>query len=380
MLKIAKWFNNHQTPICLTIDDISDVYIRPKGLENKKIMPFFDWGFGLDRDGSLYKFFMDSIIKRNPEMKVTFFLPLSIHSSLNSNSNYELENHGLQRKNFLEFIKNIQDEYEFEIAAHGINHNKYIDVNNPKIRNNVIYELTYIDTNKFKKRMRQIIDSLHQDYGIKIIGGRSPGYENKMLKSKDFSGMGLLYWNFDFSNLESVSPEIIDDLIVMPSNISGSSFNNNPTSSTLKNILREVRKAHKFSELMKIYKSGNPIIIAEHFIFLRTDGKFQSPSIYSDVDSINAIYALFKRRNVWHATCAEIARYFESYSRLAVKKLDNKRYKLIYNGKYKKPFITVISNSRKLKNAETGEIVEGYYKQGYWVYNTINAGAYEEIE
>ncbi|GAI52849.1 unnamed protein product, partial [marine sediment metagenome] len=162
MIKIAKWFDNYQAPVCLTIDDISDVYIKPEGIENKEITPFFDWGFGLDSNGSLYRFFVDSIVKRNPEMKVTFFLPLGIHGFLNPNSNYEVENHGLQRKDFLKFIKNTQDEYEFEIAGHGVNHNKYTDVNNPEIRNNVMLELTYIDTNKFKKRMKQIIDSLYQ--------------------------------------------------------------------------------------------------------------------------------------------------------------------------------------------------------------------------
>ena len=380
MIKIAKWFNNHQSPICLTLDDLSDVYVKPMGLENKKIMPFFDWGFNLDKDGSLYKFFVDSVIKKNPEIKVTFFLPLGIHGSPNPNSGYEVENHGLKNRDFLKFIKNIQDGYKFEIAAHGINHCKYIDVNKPEIRNNVIHELIYINTNKFKKRIKQIIDSLYQDYGIEIVGGRSPCYENKMLKPKDFSEMDLLYWNFDYSNLKSIPPKIIDDLVIMPSNISGSLFNNNPTSSTLKNILREIRKANKFSKLMKIYKSGNPIIIAEHFIFLRTDGRFQSPSLYSDVDSINEIYALFKRADVWHASCAEIARYFESYKHSSIKQLDNKRYELIYNGKYEKAFITVISDHRKLKNVKASEIIKGYYKQGDWIYNTIDAGMYEEIE
>lgn len=379
MIKIAKWFNNHQAPICLTIDDISDVYIKPIGIKSKKIMPFFDWGFSLDSDSSIYKFFVDNIVNRNPEMKVTFFLPLGIHGSLNPNNNYEVENHGLQRKDFLKFIKNIHDEYEFEIAAHGINHNKYIDVNNPQIRNNVIHELTYTDINKFKKRIKKIIDNLYQENGIKVVGGRSPGYENKRLKPKDFSEMGLLYWNFDFLNLKFVNLKIIDDLIIMPSNIPGSLFNNSPTSSTLKNILKEIKKAPKLSKLITIYKSGNPIIIAEHFMFLRTDGRFQSPSIYSDVDSINAIYALFKRADGWHATCAEIARYFESYSHSSFRQLDNKRYELIYNGKYKKPFITVISNSRKLKNVKTGEVVNGYYKQGNWIFNNIEVGIYEEI-
>lgn len=379
MIKIAKWFNNNKAPICLTIDDISDVYIKLEVSENKKIMPFFDWGFGLDKDGSLYKFFVDNIIKRNPEMKITFFLPLGIHGFPNCNNGYEIENHGLRREDFLKFIKSIQNEYKFEIAAHGINHNKYIDIRNPEIRDNVIHEMTYIDKNKFKKGMKQIIDSLYQDYDIEIMGGRSPGYENKILKHRDFSKMGLLYWNFDFSSLKSISPKIIDDLVIIPSNIPGNLFNNDPTSSTFENILREIRKAYKFSKLMNIYKSGNPIIIAEHFVFIRTDGRFQSPSIYSDVDSINEIYALFKRSNIWHASCNEIARYFESYNRSSIRQLDNKRYKLIYNGKYKKPFITLISDNRKIKNVETSEIIKGYYKQGYWVYNTINAGVYEEI-
>jgi len=365
--------------MCLTIDDLSDVYVKPKGLENKKITPLFDWGFGLDNDGSLYKFFVDNIVKRNPEIKVTFFLPLGIHGFLNPNSGYEVENHGLQREDFLKFVKNIQDEYEFEIAAHGINHTKYIDINNPEIRNNVIQEFIYIDTNKFKKRMKQIIDSLYQDYGIKIVGGRSPGYENKMLKPKDFSEMDLLYWNFDFSDLRSMNPKIVDDLITMPSNVLGSLLNDNATSSTIKNILREIKRIHKLSKLMKIYESGNPIIIAEHFIFVRTDGRFQSPSIYADADSINAIYALFKRADVWHATCAEIAKYFESSNHSSVRQLNDKRYELIYNGRYRKPFITVISNSRELKNVGTSEIIKGYYKQGYWIYNTISAGMYEEI-
>jgi len=52
---------------------------------------------------------------------------------------------------------------------------------------------------------------------------------------------------------------------------------------------------------------------------------------------------------------------------------------VIYNGKYKKPFITLISEHREIKNVETSKIIKDYYKQGYWVYNTINAGTYEEI-
>jgi hypothetical protein len=363
----------------LTIDDLSDVYVKPKRLENKKIAPFFDWGFSLDNDGSLYRFFLDSVVKRNPEMKVTFFLPLGIHGCPNPNSSYEVENHGLQRKDFLKFIKNVQNQYDFEIAAHGINHNKYTDVNDPEIRNNVMLELSYIDPNEFKKRMKEIIDTLHQCYGIKVVGGRSPGYENKISKPKDFSEMGLLYWNFDFSNLKSISPKIIDDLVIMPSNVPGDLLNNSPTSLTLKNILKEIKKMYKLSKLIKIYESGNPIIVAEHSMFLRTDGRFQSPSIYADVDSINAIYALFKRADVWHATCAKIAKYFESYSHSSTRQLNDKRHELIYNGKYRKPFITVVSNSRELKYVETGEIIKGYYKQGYWIYNTINSGIYEEI-
>lgn len=42
--------------------------------------------------------------------------------------------------------------------------------------------------------------------------------------------------------------------------------------------------------------------------------------------------------------------------------------------------ITVISDHREVKDVETGEIIKGYYKQGYWVYNTVSAGIYEEIE
>ena len=380
MIKIAKWFNNHQAPMCLTIDDISDVYIKPRGLKSKKIMPFFDWGFGLDKDGSLYKFFVNNIIEKNPEMKITFFLPLGVHGSPNINSNYEIKNYGLQRKNFLKFIKNIQDKYDFEIAAHGINHDKYIDINNPEIRNNVMHELTYVNRDNFIKKMKQIIDSLYKDYGIEIVGGRSPGYENKTLKPKDLSKIGLLYWNFDFFNLKPMDPKTINDLVIMPSNIPGNLFNDHPTMLTFENILREIKKNYRLSKLMKIYESGNPIIIAEHFMFFRTDGKLQSPSIYSDVDSINKIYALFKRANIWHATCSNVAKYFESYCHSSIRKIDNKRYKLTYIGKYKKPFITIISNSKEFKNVETGKIIKGYYKHGYWIYNNINTGVYEEIE
>lgn len=378
-MRIAKWFGNCRAPVCLTIDDLSDVYIEPEAMENKKAMPFFDWGFGLDNDGSLYSLFVDSIVKRNPEMKVTFFLPLGIHGSLNENSGYDVENHGLQREDFLTFVRHVQNEYEFEIGAHGINHSKYMDVNELRIRNNVMHELVYVDTNEFKRRMRQIIDGLYQDYGIEILGGRSPGYENRMLKPRDFSEMDLLYWNFDFCSLESVSPEIVHGLVVMPSNVSGSLFNTNLISSLPRNILSEIRKMHKLAKLTKIYESGSPIIIAEHFMFLRTDGRFQSPSIYSDIDSINEIYAVFKRADVWHATCAEIARYFESYKHSSIRRLNNKRYELVYEGKHKRPFITVISDSRELKNAKTGEMIKGYYKQGYWIYNTIDVGIYEEI-
>lgn len=36
MIKIAKSFNNYQAPMCLTVDELSDVYVKPEGLENRK--------------------------------------------------------------------------------------------------------------------------------------------------------------------------------------------------------------------------------------------------------------------------------------------------------------------------------------------------------
>jgi len=65
-------------------------------------------------------------------------------------------------------------------------------------------------------------------------------------------------------------------------------------------------------------KNGQVVTIQEHMAFSRTDGKRQTPNIIDDIESLKEIYSILRTKNIWHATCSEIAQYFEIRSKSKV--------------------------------------------------------------
>jgi len=74
MLEKCKWFNNYQAPCCLMIDDLAPVAISRDG----RIGANNDWGYLMDKPGSLYKYLDQWLFQKYPEIVITILNILKI--------------------------------------------------------------------------------------------------------------------------------------------------------------------------------------------------------------------------------------------------------------------------------------------------------------
>ena len=61
LLAKARWFNDAQAAVALTIDDLSYGYLDPTGVG---LGPFNDWGYGCRREGSVFRYFEEHFLAR----------------------------------------------------------------------------------------------------------------------------------------------------------------------------------------------------------------------------------------------------------------------------------------------------------------------------
>ena len=175
-----------------------------------------------------------------------------------------------------------------------------------------------------------------------------------------------------------VNQKILD----LPTNIAGSIFNRTLKDKTGGNALLRILKAlfgqyKREQYLQYLYENGLIISIQEHFQNQRTDGKRQTPNIFDDLISLDRIFGILRGSDVWYATCSEIAHYLESYDNTEIIQRDDRTFEVKYNGRWGKPFLSMKSNYREIKNVKTDAILKGVYKKGEWVYNDFGGGEYQ---
>ena len=61
-MKKCKYYNNAQTACTLMIDDLAQVAITNNGV----LLPSNDWGYGLDQENSLWRYFERNLIEKYP--------------------------------------------------------------------------------------------------------------------------------------------------------------------------------------------------------------------------------------------------------------------------------------------------------------------------
>jgi len=360
MFHIADWYNNYQTPSVLMIDDLSDAYIDVYDESYKN-----DWGYLCQEKEGIYHFLKNGLLAEFPEIKITFFVPYERHNVINPNSEYKYYKFAVgERKEFNSFLSMLEEQGH-EIAHHGSNHGKYIDINKVSTVKNFKHEWELFDNIKEGVEITMKgIETFKSNVNIDIVGGKFCGYMQKENSLEIIDRCKFLYWcvGINYINKDYAFKFFgKQDIISFPTNFAGNEFvrliykTGVPKRDRKKIFLQFLQPLYNFfqyKKLKKLYHNKEIISIQEHISPSTAAGTVQSANIVSDQVSLRKIYHFLQKRSIWYATSKDIAKYFyvKENTKLYRKKtqliIDFKNIKNIKNTK-----ISIISDqSFTLKN------------------------------
>lgn len=343
MFKIAAWYDNYQAAAVLMIDDLSDAYINiyPESYKN-------DWGYLGDKEGSAFHFLQQELLTFYPDIKITFFVPYLRHGILNENCGYPIQKYALgERKEYCQFLQKLVS-YGHEIAHHGSDHGRYIDLNQCDVGENWVHEWALFKTVEEGVTITQKgVDLFKQITDITIAGGKYCGYVAIDNSQEIIDQCNFLYW-CDNGNYQANDTRYFgkNRIFSFPTSFAGNRFvrlsyiTGDPSRDRQKQYMKYFQPLYSllsYFKLYQLYKHQKIISIQEHISPSTTWGTVQSSNIATDIKSLNKIFAFLQPLNIWYATCAEIAtyRYIKENSIL---KWDDMKLTIHFN------------NNRKLQN------------------------------
>lgn len=362
------------------IDDLAPVAIS----SSHEFGPWNDWGYFLDRENSLYRFFERNFLDSYPEAKGSIFFPLESPKGIHPSSGHHLRL-GEINNDFKEFTQRVSRHFEF--AFHGTTHGHYRDITSPWILGNWVQEFEDIKPEDLV-RLKHAISQVEGQLEIRFLGGKYPGYKENPVSQQILKELGFKWWCAEAGMMNLRHPKnhhgyllSATNILELPTNLSGNCFSSylNPQKSwrnKWKSLSAWRRSMKMESYIQYLYENGYIITIQEHFQNCRTDGQRQLPNVFDDTSSLNRIYDLLRGADIWHATCSEIAKYKENYDHSRVVFTGEKELELIYEGEWDNPRLSLVSNCSALQNTTTSEKIRGVFKLGQWVFNHVAPGKY----
>jgi hypothetical protein len=315
MFKIAPWYNNHQAPAVLMIDDLSDAYIDvyPESSKN-------DWGYLGEQEGSAYHFLEQALLQHYPKIKITFFVPYARHGIIHEHCTYPIKKYGLgDRENYTNFLK-ILTSKGHEIAHHGSDHGKYVDPTQCDVGENWKHEWALFKTvDEGVGITRRGVELFKQTADIDIVGGKYCGYIAIDNSQEIIDQCNFLYW-CEKGNYQSDDTSFFgkNQIFSFPTSFAGNSFvrltyqTGDPQRDRKKRYMKFLQPLYtllSYYKLYRLYKHRKIISIQEHISPSTTWGTVQSSNIITDRISLKKIFSFLQPFNIWYATCAEIAAY-----------------------------------------------------------------------
>ena len=372
----CKYYNDAQTACSLMIDDLVPIALCTKN----KLKPNVDWGGGMGNSNSLYSYFYQSFLSLFPEIRGTFFLPFSEHIVNNSNG------YSFYNPNFDDFVKYYLGVGNFELAFHGTYHTR-LDILHGKA--NYKYEFASVQMEELEY-YKGIISDFERKYNIHLQGGKYPGYIRNEAADLMIEKLGFLWWSNDQRLMINKKSEhnkhyywgIDQQVLLLPVNLNGRSLCMKLLQSDKKyvyNRLKQILQREKIVNYISyLVDNGLILTIQEHFQNLRFDGKIQHPNVYTDVFSLIDIFKLLRGCDIYYGTNSEIAHYLESYDYTSIY-VENEYVKITYNGRWGRPFLSLKSDVSALRDMK-GNIYEGKYKNGMWIFNELMDGEYKACQ
>ena len=361
------------------IDDLSPIYISYK---DNEIKPWYDWGYERFNDNSLLNYFYTQFLDKFPETQGTIFMPLKsedgISKTKNSGMNIKSNSFSILDKTFFKKLS-----IYFDFAFHGLEHASY---KNNDVTKEYLYETDFLKNNDLQRIEKEL--KIFSSYsGNKMSGGKFTGYDHYNPESfKLIKNLGFKWWALSLSNnkknnnshkyIKVGKTKILD----LPTNLTGNAFKKYLEKSNLiKSYYYSLKKLYKIFQLENyidfLYSNQYVITIQEHFQNQAFNGKIQTPNVFDDIISLENIYSILRGSDVWHCNNSKLSQYLESYDNTEVK-IENDKINIKYNGHWDKMFLSFISSNSSIKNADTGMIVKGIYKNNLWIFNDLAQGEY----
>jgi hypothetical protein len=356
----CRWPHGAEAAATLMIDDLSCGYLNQYG---RGWNASCDWGAGCGRDGSIFAYFRRELLSRFPEIRYTVFLPFGKHSIGMVPTGYD---HAcaepFQEPEFIELLLGIQSTGN-ELAYHGHHHGLLAPTLDPST-----WSGEYRDHSPegYKAVIREDVEKAARSHGIRIKGGKFPGYRYDPGLEKAVEELGFDWWSFDYDAARA-NPGYRGRVVDLPANMTGGHFNRSGRAvrDLAAGFIRERRLERRIRE-------GGVIAIQEHFLSTRPDGRRQTPNIFDDIESLARIYGVLRGADIWHATCSGIAAYARAFDGTALHALPG-GFRIESAGG---DGISIRAGAGSLRERATGKTLPGAFKRGSWIYNGMGPGEY----
>ena len=367
----CRWFNDHQAVCSLMIDDLAPVAVSLDG----KLGPHNDWGYLLDGPDSLFSYFQLHLLDEFPALKGTIFLPLESYKEIPLDRGCSVFKRDIDRP-FVEFTERLAPR--FELAFHGIRHTY-------EENGKCCFEFEGRRQEDFSK-LKKTIDK-YSAMGIRFSGGKFPGYKYDPTAIEFISFMNYSWFALSAAMLNRKSAgnglTYIEgtSIVDVPTNLSGDIFNvasgkKRWLKRTIKRVLEPNAHVRPEKYVQYLYTSGFPITVQEHFQNQGTGGKRQKPNIHDDILSLRRIFSLLRPLDIWYAKCSELAHYYDSYVHTELAQPGRGEIEIRYQGRWDHMLLSFRSDAPALKYAASGLPVQGLFKNGEYIYNSLPPGRF----
>jgi len=366
-LEKARWYNDAQCAAVLTIDDLSYGYLDPTG---RGVQPFTDWGYACQRENSIFHYFETQFLQRFPEVRYTVFVPCGAHSVLLADGGYPHHaGDAFENPEYGALLQHIAATGN-EVAYHGHHHGVRAPSLEPQSWLDEDREYTL---EQYRDLVAADVARLEREYGIRLHGGRSPGYHNGPgILAAATSGL-FQWWSFDYTPY-ACHYAYRGVVFALPTNVGGQVLRR--PAGVWRGLLE---MWHAEQRIGRLIAQGALINVTEHFMQARSDGKRQTPSVFDDLDSLHRIFGFLKGVDTWYATCTGIARYRTAYDHTRLNAWGDGTYELLSQRTGDDQQLSLVGDVARLQAVTSGTILQGRRKRGRWVFPNVPPGVYRGL-
>jgi hypothetical protein len=341
ILEVAKWKYNAVSPVVFMIDDIANISIKKS--KSKELQIGEDWGRYARDKNSMWDFLYINLLKKFPKIKTTFFLVTDKRAPMALGQKYSYTQRADRDKKFIDFLNYLHHHPNVELAYHGTTHGE-ANIESKDFLQEWERFNTLEETKSEIARGREIFKTTLGSYPT---GGKYCGYEEGKFGDDSISQMGFGWWCYHWDGIiwdknstdkrYSYDLEFRKGVVDIPSTVDGSTLSLKVikklfTRKYLKSLYLYIVEGKTVERhIESLYKEREVISIQEHSSPYRTDDIIQYPNIVSDIDNLNYIFSFLAKKDVWYATCSELADYYIDRVNSKIVYIKDNEFKILSN-------------------------------------------------